>query len=103
MSSRGKKKGGLILRIIILVGLVYLFFLDGSSIYRLVRTRMKVNKVKKQIEQYRAERDSLKTLNQELENNPKAIEKIAREKLGMQKEGEEVYRFFLEEDDEGEE
>ncbi len=95
-----KKKGGLILRIVILAGLVYIFFLDGSSVYRMIRSRMEVRKVRKQIEQYRAERDSLELLNQELENDPKAIEKIAREKLGMQKEGEEVYRFFLEEEEE---
>ncbi len=95
-----KKKGGLVLRIAIVLGLVYIFFLDGSSVYRLIRTRMEVNKVRSQIEQYRTERDSLETLNQELENDPKAIEKIAREKLGMQKKGEEVYRFFLEEEKE---
>jgi len=29
----------------------------------------------------------------ELETNPKAIEKIAREKYGMVKEGEEIFRI----------
>ncbi len=97
-----KKKGGLILKLIIVVGLAYLFFIDSSSVYRLITTKMRAAKIQNQIDQYRTERDSLKTLNEELENNPKAIEKIAREKLGMQKDGEEVYRFFLEEEDDNE-
>ena len=94
-----KKKGGLILRIIIVTGLGYILFLDGSSVYRMIRSKMEVRKVRKQIEQYRAERDSLELLNRGLENDPKAIEKIAREKLGMQKDDEEVYRFFIDEEE----
>ncbi len=94
-----KKKGGLILRIIIVAGLGYILFLDGSSVYRMIRSKMEVRKVRKQIEQYRAERDSLELLNRGLENDPKAIEKIAREKLGMQKDDEEVYRFFIDEEE----
>ena len=45
------------------------------------------------IKKARMEIDSLKTITRQLENDPKYIEKIAREKYNMVKNGETVYQM----------
>ncbi|WP_234696821.1 FtsB family cell division protein [Candidatus Kryptobacter tengchongensis] len=49
--------------------------------------------MKKEIEFIEKENASLRQKIHELETNPKAVEKIAREKYGMAKEGEEVFKI----------
>lgn len=71
---------------------VWFGFLDTYSIW----TRYKLSREKTELIQETAQLSvKTKELNKkikELKNNPKLVEKIAREEYGMRKKGETVYR-----------
>lgn len=62
-------------------------------------TRIKLNKTKNELEQQRnAEQKKSEQLQQEIEllkTSDKKIEEIARDKYGMYKEGEKVYKIIV--------
>lgn len=80
----------LILTGIITALFIYLIFAEKGLIKR-ISLEIEKAKLKKEIELIEKENASLRQKIHELETNPKAIEKIAREKYGMAKEGEEVF------------
>jgi len=73
---------------------VYFLFISGPrgswQLYKRDREKEQLQNDIKELELRKAELDSEKT---KLENDPAYIEKIAREKYNMKKEGEQVYRI----------
>ncbi len=75
----------------ILLGLLlYLVFAEKGLIKR-IKLENELRKIKKEIEAIQNENALLREKIYKLETDPKQIEKIAREKYGMAKEGEEVF------------
>lgn len=72
--------------------LIYLIFAEKGLMKR-ARVEIELNRLKKKIEIMEKENASLKQKIHKLETNPEEIERIAREKYGMAKEGEEVYNI----------
>ncbi len=55
-------------------------------------------KLRSEVDYYKTQNDSLEQEIQRLKTDPDAAEKVAREKFGLTKEGEKVFRF-VEQDD----
>jgi cell division protein FtsB len=74
---------------------VWFGFLDTYSVW----TRYQLSREKEHLiektEMLKQRTDTLNKKIHELKNDPKLIEKIAREKYGMQKKGETVYRVEI--------
>ncbi|MFP4417619.1 MAG: FtsB family cell division protein [Fibrobacterota bacterium] len=93
-----KKKIGrwIILALGIVLSTVLLTGDDGViNLYRLQR---KTETMEDSLQGLHQRIDSLKTEIQRLTNDTAYIERLAREKLGMAKEGEKVYKFVQESD-----
>ncbi|MCS7230085.1 MAG: septum formation initiator family protein [Candidatus Kryptonium sp.] len=75
---------------IVIALLFYLVFAEKGLIKR-VKLEIELKKLKKEIEKIENENASLREKIHKLETDPKEIERIAREKYGMAKEGEEVF------------
>jgi cell division protein FtsB len=91
-----KKKRPYIFYLLILVLVLYIVFVDSSSFLRKYLVKKEYSGLLKQIDEMEAVNNKLEEENTELKNNLKKIEKKARE-FGMQKEGEEIFRFKEEE------
>ncbi len=93
------KKKGLLLKIIIICSIVYIAFFDKASFVQVFKSKMRYKKLKNESERIARENENLRNKNEKLKNDPFEWERIAREKLGMQKEGENVYRFYNDKDE----
>jgi cell division protein FtsB len=89
-SSSFKKK-------IIISGVVFLLFVltvasffGKRGLIEIYQTKRRQEVLLQRIEQLEAKKGKLERDIEELQNNPKAVEKKAREKLGLVKEGEIV-------------
>ena len=80
--------------IILLLFTVWIGFFDRNNILRTLKTRNEIKRLSLDKEYYRKEIEKLKKNKEELKNNPKALEKIARENYHMKKDGEEI--IFIE-------
>ncbi|MFA5369819.1 MAG: septum formation initiator family protein [Candidatus Omnitrophota bacterium] len=80
-----------------LLGIVVIIFIFAPGCLRLLELRQKNNALLARIEELKAENQSLACRSQLLENDPFCIEKAARDKMGIGKEGEFRYRFVYEE------
>ncbi len=71
----------------------FLFFWGAKSYYQVRQAQNQVRKVEEELNQLRLEN---KTLMQQVENmkDPFYLEKMAREKLGLAKKGEIIYKIL---------
>jgi hypothetical protein len=77
--------------IVIVLGVLIVGFLDENSLMRDVQYQLQISDLKKQIQEYKERNDAdIKRL-RELKRNPKAIEKIARERYFMKADDEDIY------------
>ncbi|HEX9831329.1 MAG: FtsB family cell division protein [Thermodesulfobacteriota bacterium] len=79
-----------ILIVVLTLGVVYLFAREISEVRFL---REENEKIEKKIEQLEIANKELEVKIKTIKNDKRYIEKIAREELGMIKEGDKVYRF----------
>jgi cell division protein FtsB len=63
------------------------------SVFDLARVRRQRQAAQDSAAAYRREADSLKAQAAKLANDPATIERVARERFGMIREGETLYRF----------
>lgn len=86
---------------------LFLMFIIGSSLFLLfwgIKSYLKVNQAKNEVKKMEQKLEELKSENEELKEeeknlqNPFYIEKLAREKLGLAKKGEVVYKILPKED-----
>ncbi|MCI0471003.1 MAG: septum formation initiator family protein [Candidatus Aminicenantes bacterium] len=84
----------------IVIGIVFIlliFLLTGrAGLINMYRFHQGTQKISEEITRRNETIDSLKTTIKKLEKDTAYIEKIAREKLGMAKKGEKVYKFVEE-------
>jgi cell division protein FtsB len=86
---KNKKRTAVFLAVFILF--LYLMF-DNKGILARVRLESQKKEMTQQVQQAEAETKKLEANIKALEGDKKTIEKIAREKYGMAREGETVYR-----------
>ena len=70
---------------------LYIFF-NNSGVLQRIRLEMQKKEVMEKIQSAEEEQKKLKDQSKALEGDPKAIEKVAREKYGMVRENEKVYK-----------
>ena len=75
------------------VFLVVIVFLDDNSLIQRSRQRKEIQALTAEIEKYRKQFEEDTEKLKELESNPNALEKIAREKYLMKKPNEDVFIF----------
>jgi len=79
--------------ILVFIESSFLFFWGAKSYYQVRQAQNQVRKVEEELNQLRLEN---KTLMQQVENmkDPFYLEKMAREKLGLAKKGEIIYKIL---------
>ena len=83
--------------IVIVCALLYFSLTSESSVFKLYLSGRKNKAMEQEIQELNETIDSLKETIEKLKNDTAYIERIAREKLGMAKKGEKVYKFVEEE------
>ena len=83
----------LILPAALLVAGYYAVFGGEHSLLELRRTRAERETEGAELERLRLANDSLKALVDSLETDPELLERLARERFGMIRDGEILYRF----------
>ena len=83
--------------VVCIVGILIVGFLDDNSVWSHMKNLQRISELKSETEKYNAnfERDQAQI--RELNRNPKAIEKIARERYYMKADNEDI--FILSDDD----
>jgi cell division protein FtsB len=76
--------------------LLYSLFLGNSSLVRMYQLHAKAKKKEQAVQRLHRDIDSLMVKDKKLKTDTAYIEKIAREKLGMAKKDEKVYKFIPE-------
>ena len=88
--SRLKKT---ILPLILLLAAYYAVFSGEYSWFALREVRMELEEVEDELARKRQQIDSLLALADSVESDPSMLERIARERFGMIRDGETLYRF----------
>jgi cell division protein FtsB len=76
--------------------ILYITIFDSSSFLHVIKAKIQNRKLNSEVVKIQTQNRALMEKNRNLKNNPAEIEKTAREKVGMQKPDEKVYRFFKE-------
>ena len=78
---------------------VWMIFFDSNSWLMQRQLNEQINKLNESINYYSTELERDRVALRELESNPEAFEKYAREKFWMLKDGEEIYVFETQTED----
>ena len=89
--ARFRTKGFIIGGVIVLPILFYVLF-GSHGIVQRIQLETRISELHRKIEREELENEQLKALAKALDADLKAIEKVAREKYAMVREGETVYR-----------
>jgi len=73
--------------------LLFSFFAGERGIIELIKIHERATRMQHEITSIQAENNQLSMEIEKLKNDPFYIERLAREKLGMVREGEWIYRF----------
>lgn len=76
--------------------ILYSLFFGKASMIRIYQSFLDVKKKERTLTREHREMDSLSVQNQKLKSDTAYMEKIAREKLGMARKEEKVYKFIEE-------
>ncbi|MCS6967679.1 MAG: septum formation initiator family protein [Bernardetiaceae bacterium] len=71
--------------------IIWMLFFDGNNFYNQYQMRKQINQLQQERNYYKANVEQLRREIEELERNPKALEKFAREKYLMKKPQEDIY------------
>ena len=83
--------------VVCVLGVLIVGFLDENSVLSHIKNRHRISELEEEIEKYNAEFKRDQAQIRELDKNPKAIEKIARERYYMKADDEDI--FILSDDD----
>ena len=82
---------------VLIAGVAIVGFLDDNSVWSHMKNRQRIHELTEETEKYNAEYKRDQAQIRELDRNPKAIEKIARERYFMKADDEDI--FVLSDDD----
>ena len=88
----------LVLPALLLVAVYYAVFGGEYSYFALRRTRKAVAREQAELAERRRQIDSLRAWADSLEMDPATLERLARERFGMVRDGETLYQFTEPED-----
>lgn len=88
------KKTGRWILVAVLSVLLYFSLTGDEGLINLYRSHLKAQKMIHEVQELNAAIDSLKNTIEMLRNDTAYIERIAREKLGMARKDEKVYKFL---------
>jgi len=91
-----RRKRGIIILTVVLLAVIAFFLVGDRSFFAMYRSYKEVKAKAVQIETGKRTIDSLKVECERLKSDSAYLEKIAREKLGMAREDEKVYKFLKE-------
>jgi cell division protein FtsB len=83
--------------VVFVVGVVIVGFLDENSLWSHIKNRQRIDELQEEKARYNASFQRDQAQIRELDHNPKAMEKIARERYFMKADDEDI--FVLSEDD----
>ena len=83
--------------VVCILGVVLVGFLDENSVWHHIQNLQQIESLKKEKEQYEANFKRDQAQIKELDRNPKAMEKIARERYFMKADNEDI--FILSDDE----
>ncbi len=79
--------------VVTLLAIVFIGFVDENSVWHHFKNQQQISElqdeIKRQTDQYNRDRKKIKML----DSNPKAIEKIARERYFMKEDNEDIFVF----------
>ena len=87
--------------VVTILAVVLIGFVDDNSVWHHIRNKQDIGELEDEIEKYEKLNQSNQAQIRELDSNPKAIEKIARERYFMKTDEEDI--FVLSEDEPKEE
>ena len=87
--------------VVTILAVVLIGFVDDNSVWHHIRNKQYIGELEDEIEKYEKLNQSNQAQIRELDSNPKAIEKIARERYFMKTDEEDI--FVLSEDESNEE
>ena len=87
--------------VVTILAVVPIGFLDDNSVWHHIRNKQYISELEDEIAKYEELNQSNQEKIRELDSNPKAIEKIARERYFMKTDEEDI--FVLSEDESNEE
>lgn len=90
-----------VLPALLALAVYYAVFGGEYSIFELRQARIDIERADIELAELRARVDSLRARADALENDPATLERIARERFGMIREGETLYRFAAPSDEDG--
>lgn len=85
----------IVLPALLLLAVYYALFGGEYSIFELRQARIDIDEARLELAELRERIDSLSARADSLENDPVTLERIARERFGMIREGETLYRFAV--------
>lgn len=77
--------------ITIVVGVAYVGFLDDNSFFQRVKYDMQISDLKEEIKKYNDRNEADNVELNSIKHNPRAIEKIARERYFMKADDEDIF------------
>lgn len=77
--------------LVTLVAVILIGFVDENSVWHHFQNKQKISELQDEIKQYLDEHERNKEQIEKLESNPKAIEKIARERYFMKADDEDIF------------
>lgn len=83
--------------VVCILGVLLVGFLDDNSVWHHIQNLQQIESLKKEKEQYEANFKRDQAQIKELDRNPKAMEKIARERYFMKADNEDI--FILSDDE----
>ena len=83
--------------VVCILGVLIVGFLDENSVVSHLKNRVRIGELEDEIEKYNADFKRDQAQIRELDKNPKAMEKIARERYFMKADDEDI--FILSDDD----
>jgi cell division protein FtsB len=89
-----------VLPALLALAVYYAVFGGEYSIFELRQARIDIENAEVELVDLRERVDSLRARADSLENDPATLERIARERFGMVREGETLYRFAAPSDEE---
>ena len=84
--------------VVCVLGVLWVGFLDENSVWSHLKNQHRISELEDEIQEYNADFERDQARIRELDQNPKSMEKIARERYFMKADDEDI--FVLSDDDE---
>lgn len=77
--------------VVCVLGVLIIGFLDENSVWNHLKNQQRISELQDEIDQYNAEHNQNQAQIRRLNNDPKAMEKIARERYFMKADDEDIF------------